>query len=158
MRIAGEESEPCIIGRGVRQGCCRSPVLFNIYSEAMIREAMEDTESGVKVGGKVVKSIRFADDKAIIASSEVGLQDLIDRLVESGKGYGMKINNKTKVMVITKTQRNIAININGTQLEQVRNFKYMYLGSTLSSDARCGQDIRNRIAIGKEHSTERRKY
>jgi len=47
----------------VRQGCPLSHLLFNIYIEELIREALENTEEGVKVGGKIVKALRFADDQ-----------------------------------------------------------------------------------------------
>ena len=43
-------TEPVTIGRGARQGCLMSPTLFNIYAEAMVREALDDVSEGVKVG------------------------------------------------------------------------------------------------------------
>ena len=61
VRVVGGESEPGVIGRGVRQGCPLSPLLFAIYAEAMMIEAMEDVDEGVKVGGKLMKDVRFGD-------------------------------------------------------------------------------------------------
>ena len=55
IRVAEGESEPGEIGRGVSQGCSLSPQLFNIYTEAMMREALSQLDSGVKVGGRVIK-------------------------------------------------------------------------------------------------------
>jgi len=62
----------------VRQGCSLSPLLFNIYIEELIREALENTEEGIKVGGKTVKAMRFADDQAMLAGSECDLQRMMD--------------------------------------------------------------------------------
>ena len=74
VRIQQEYSD----GRGVRQGCSLSPLLFNIYAEAMLVEAMEGIEEGIKVGGKLIKDVRFADDQGVIAKSEAGLQKIMD--------------------------------------------------------------------------------
>ena len=64
IRIGEKESDPATIGRGVRQGCIISPLLFSIYTEALMIEALEDIEEGIKVGGEQIKEIRFADDQA----------------------------------------------------------------------------------------------
>ena len=53
VKIQQEFSEEGEIGHGVRQGCCMSPLLFNIYAEAMMAEAMEGVEEGIKIGGQL---------------------------------------------------------------------------------------------------------
>ena len=148
-RIGDMMSERCEIDRGVRQGCSLSPLLYNIYDEAMMREALEEVDQGVKVGGHLIKTIRFADDKAVTASSQRGLQLLMDNINRVTEEYGMKINiKKTKVMCIArKTGGKIRILINGQKVEQVSQFRY--LGSLISEDGYCEKDIRARIGMGK---------
>ena len=70
VRVAEGESQPGIIERWVQQGCPLSPLLFSIYAEMMMKEAMEDITEGVKVGGELLKDVRFADDQAMVASTE----------------------------------------------------------------------------------------
>jgi len=63
VRIGENLSESFMIGRGVRQGCTLSPLLYTIYDKAMMREALYEVECGIKVGGHMIKTVRFADDK-----------------------------------------------------------------------------------------------
>jgi hypothetical protein len=149
VRIGDMLSERCEIGRGVRQGCSLSPLLYNIYDEAMMREALEEVNQGIKVGGQLIKTIRFADDKAVTASSQRGLQQLMDNVDRVTQDYGMKINvKKTKVMCIArKTGGKVCITIDGQKVEQVSQFRY--LGSLISEDGYCEKDIRTRIGMGK---------
>ena len=90
VRIEEEYSEPCVIGRGVRQEYCQSPQLFSLYPEVMMSEALEGTEEGVVVGGNLLKDIKFADDQAMIASREEGLQKLMDKVNATAKQYDMR--------------------------------------------------------------------
>ena len=153
VKVAEGESGWAVIGRGVRQGCPLSPLLFNVYAEEMVREAWEELDVGVKVGGLMLKSVRFADDQALISQSAKGLQTLVDALGKQCEEYGMKINHKkTKVMRFRKASRarNLKLNIrvDGQNLEQVEQFNY--LGSTLEENGHSSKDIRKRIALAKE--------
>ena len=96
IRIADEESKPVIIGRDVRQGCPISPLLFSIYAEVMMIEALENMDEGIIVGGQVMSDVRFADDQGMVASTENGLQKLMNKLNETAKKINMKINVKNK--------------------------------------------------------------
>ena len=94
MRTVGGDSDPGVIGRGVRQGCLISPLLFSIYAEVMMIKALEDMEEGVSVGGQLVSDVRFADDQGMVAGIEMVLHEIINKLNDTAKNFGMKINVK----------------------------------------------------------------
>ena len=155
VRVNGELTEPGIIGRGVRQGCLMSPLLFSLYVEEMMKEAMIDLDEGVQVGGNWLKDVRFADDQGMVASTEQGLQLILDKLNESAKQYDMKINvKKTKVMKISKNGGTMNIMIDDQNVEQVNKFKY--LGAWITEDGRCETEIRTRIGMAKDTFSKRK--
>jgi hypothetical protein len=85
-------------GREVRQGCCLSPLLFNLYSEYVTQEALEGL-GYFKVGRQIISKVRYADNLVLLAKEETVLQRMIDELIEVGRGYGMAINvEKTKTI------------------------------------------------------------
>jgi len=109
MRVNGGFSEACQIGRGVRQGCSLSPLLYIIYilyDKELMKEATENVQAGISVGGATVSLIRHADDKDVAASSPRGMQYLMDNINEVSKEYHMKIN--------TKRQRSCVFYVKGT--------------------------------------------
>jgi hypothetical protein len=121
----------------------------------MMVEAMEDIAEGVKVGGKLLKDIRFADDQGMIAGSELELQKLMDGLVRTAKSYDMKINIRKLVMRVSrKGVGDIKIFIEGQRVEQVVKFKY--LGSLMTADGRCEAEIRARIGMAKDAFCKRK--
>ena len=75
-------------------------MLFIIYDEAMVREVCHECAIGIRVGRKIVNMIRYADDKAVVASSQKGPEELMNRPSAVTKEYGMKISvKKAKVYV-----------------------------------------------------------
>ena len=148
VRWDGEISREVTVERGVRQGCVISPLLFNLYSEFMIKEAMEDVE-GIGIGGFNITDLRYADDAVLVADKKKKMQKMLDRLSETCKEYGMEINvKKTKVMVMNGTGRiKKGVKLNNVPLERVTRFKY--LGSWITDDAKSDDDIRARVGMAK---------
>ena len=159
VRIGEDTTEKCSIGRGVRQGCSLSPMLFNLYAERMVKEAMERTgKAGIKVGMRTVNAIRFADDKAIIAGSEDELQHMLSELNRVVEEFGMKINiGKTKVQRIGNKEKEekMDVKINDKKLKEVKEFKY--LGSMITSQGGCEKEIKTRIGMAKTAFERNRK-
>jgi len=102
VRLNRGETRSVKIGRGVRQGCCLSPILFNLYSEGLIKEALEGC-GGFKIGRQIIHTVKYADDLVLLVKEEKMLQDMMDKLIEIGRCYGMEMNvEKTKVMRISR--------------------------------------------------------
>ena len=65
------------IGKGVCQGCILSPCLFNLYAEYIVRNAgLEETQAGIKIAGRNINNLRYADDTTLMAESEEELKPL----------------------------------------------------------------------------------
>src|SRR6478736_6032358 len=89
VRIAGGESDSGIIGKGVGQGCPLSPLLFPIYAEMIMQEALENVEEGIRVRGELIKDVKYADDQGMVANTKAELQSLMDSLNTTAKHYDM---------------------------------------------------------------------
>ena len=99
--------------------------------------------------------MKYADGLVALAKEEKVLQDMIDKLIEIGRCYGMEMNvEKTKVMRISRQPFPVKIMIDQKQLKNVESFKY--LGSILTNDGRCTCEIKCRIAMGKAAFNKKR--
>ena len=126
-----------------------SPDLLNLYSENILRD-LNDIK-GCIVGGYNLNNVRYADDSVLIAGSESELQGLLNTVVDASLHRGLSINiKKTQCMVISKSKitPTCHIHINNETIKQVE--KFIYLGSTITSDGRNDAEIKIRIGMAKD--------
>ena len=88
------------IGKGIHQGCILSPCLFNLHAECIMRNAgLDEAQAGVKIAGRNINNLRYADDTILMAESEEELKSLLMKVKEESENVGLKLNiQKTKVM------------------------------------------------------------
>ena len=88
------------IGKGVRQGCILSPCLFNLYAEYIMRSTgLEEAQAGIKIAGRHINNLRYAEDTTLMAESEKELKSLLMKVKEESEKIGLKHNiQKTKIM------------------------------------------------------------
>ena len=88
------------IGKGVHQGCILSPCLFNFYAEYIMRNAgLDEAQAGIKIAGRNINNLRYADNTTLMAESEEELKSLLMKVKEESEKVGLKLNiQKTKIM------------------------------------------------------------
>ena len=121
------------IGKGVRQGCILSLCLYNLYAEYTMRNAgLDEAQAGIKIPGRNINNLRYAEDTTLMAESEE-LKSLLMKVKEESEKVGLKLSiQKSKSMAsssITSQQ------IDGETMETVTTF--IFLGSKITADGDC---------------------
>ena len=100
VRTGHETTNWFQIGKGVRQGCILSPCLFNFYAEYIVRNAgLEEAQAGIKIAGRNISNLRYADDTTLMAESKEELKSLLMKVKEKSEKADLKLNiQKTKIM------------------------------------------------------------
>ena len=88
------------IGKGVRQGCILSVCLFSLYAKYIMRNAgLEEPKAGIKIAGRNINNLRYADDTTLMAESEEELKGLLMKVKQESEKVGLKLSTqKTKIM------------------------------------------------------------
>uniref|UniRef100_A0A8B9YC51 Reverse transcriptase domain-containing protein n=1 Tax=Bos mutus grunniens TaxID=30521 RepID=A0A8B9YC51_BOSMU len=135
------------IGKGVRQGYILSPCLFNLYAEYIMRTAgLEEAQAGIKIVGKNINILRYADDTTLMSESEEELKSLLMKVKVESEKVGLKLNiQKTKIMASCPTT---SWEIDG---ETVSDF--IFLGSKITADGDCSHEIKRRLLLGRKVMT-----
>ena len=136
------------MGRGVHQGCILSPCLFNLYAECIIRNTgLDEAQAGIKIAGRNINNLRYADDTTLMAESEEELKSLLTKVKEESEKVGLKLNiQQTKIMAsgpITSWE------IDG---ETVADF--IFLGSKITADGDCSHESKRCLVLGRKVMTD----
>ena len=136
------------IGKGV--GCILSPRLFNLYAEYIMRNAgLEEAQAGIKIAGRNINNLSYADDTTLMAESEEELKSLLMKVKEESEKVGLKLNiQKTKIMASGPTT---SWQIDGETVETVPDF--IFMGSKISADGDCSHEIKRRLLLGRKVMT-----
>ena len=146
-------------GKGVRQDCILSPCLFNLYAEYIIRNAgLEEAQAGIKIAGRNINNLTYADDTTLMAESEEELKSLLMKVKEESEKVGFKVNiQKTKIMAsgpITSLEidgETVGKHFHGETMETVADF--IFLGSKITADGDCSHEIKSRLLLGRKVMT-----
>ena len=111
------------IGKGVHQGCIFSPCLFNLYAVYIMRNAgLEEAQAGIKIAGRNINNLRYADDTTLMAESEEELKSLLMKVKEESEKVELKLNiQKTKIMASGPIP---SWQIDGQTVETVADFTF----------------------------------
>ena len=137
-------------GKGVHQGCILSPCLFNLYAEYIMRNAgLDETQAEIKIAGRNINNLRYADDMTLMAESEEELKSLLMKVKGGTEKVGLKLNiKKMKIMAsgpITSWE------IDGETVETVSDF--ILGGSKITADGDCSHEIKRRLLLGRKVMT-----
>ena len=121
------------VGKGVHQGCILSHCLFNLYADAeyiMRNAGLEEARAGIKIAGRNLNNLRYADDTILMVESEEELKSLLMKVKEENEKIGLKLNiQKRKIMASSPIA---SWQIDGETVETVADF--IFLASKITAD------------------------
>ena len=133
-------------GKGVHQGCILPPCLFNLYAEYIMgNTGLDKAQAGIKIAGRNISNLRYADDTTLMAEREE-LKSLLMKVKKESEKVALKGSiQKFEIMAsgpITSWQ------IEGETTETVTDF--IFLGSKITADVDCSHEIKRRLLLGRK--------
>ena len=147
-----------------RKGCISHPMsfslnsflvgalacLFNLYAEYIMRNAgLEEAPAGIKIAGRNINNLKYADDTTLMGESEEELKSLLMKVKEESEKVGLKLNiQKTKIMASSSIT---SWEIDGETVETVSDF--IFLGSKITAEGDCSPEIKRCLLLGRKVMT-----
>ena len=130
------------IGKVVRQGCILSLCLFNFYTEYIMRNSgLDEAQARIKISGRNINNLRYADDSTLMAESKGELKSLLMKVKEECEKADLKLNiKKTKIMA--------SCPITSWQID------FTFLGSKITADGDCSCEIKRHLLLGRKVMTK----
>ena len=127
-----------------------SPCLFTLYAEYIMGNArLDEAQAGMKIAGRNINKLRYADGTTLMAESEEELKSLLMKLKEGSKKVGLKLNiQKSKTMVSSPIT---SWKIDGEIVETVSDFTFW--GSKITADGDCSHEIKRCLLLGRKVMT-----
>ena len=157
MQVKKQQLEPDMelptgskLGKEYIKAVYLSPCLFNFYADYILWSAkLDEAQVGIKIAGRNINSLGYADDSTLLAESKEELKSLLMKVKEESEKTSLKLNiQKTKIMAsgaIASWQ------IDGETMETVREF--IFLGSKITADGDCSHEIKRRLLLGRKAMT-----
>ena len=112
----------------------------------MRNTGLDEAQAGIKIAGRNINNLRYADDTTLMAESEEELKSLVMKVREESEKVGLKFNvQKTKIMASGPI---ISWQIDGETVETVADF--IFLGSKITADGNCSHEIKRRLLLGRK--------
>ena len=135
------------VGKEVCQGYILSPYLFNLYAEYIMRNAgLEEVQAGIKIAGRNINNLTYADDTILTAESEEELKSLLMKVKEESENVGLKLNiQKTKIMAYGP--------ITSWKIDEETVSEFIFGGSKITADGDCSHEIKRHLLLGSKTMT-----
>ena len=135
------------IGKGIHQGCMLSLCLFNFYAEYIMRHAgLEEAQAGIKIAGRNINNLRYADDTTLMAESKEELNSLLIRVKEESEKVGLKLNiQKTKIMASGP--------IASWQIDGDTVTDFILGGYKITADVDCSHEMKRHLLLERKVMT-----
>ena len=131
------------IGKGVHQDYILSHCLLNLYAR------LDEAQAGIKIAGRNINNLRYADDTTLMAESEEELKSLLMKVKEESGKAGLKLTiQKMKILASSSI---ILWQIDGETMRTVTDF--IFVGSKITADGDCSHEIKRHLLLGRKAVT-----